>query len=67
MLVERYMVRQEVYDRRRSEGNAGFVDDVVADESIRFMHQAVDKDRPFVLWMCTQVPHMDHKAHLAGC
>ena len=39
----------------------GFVDDVVADESIRFMHQAVNNNRPFMLWACTQVPHMDHK------
>ena len=39
----------------------GFVDDVVADESIRFMHQANEANKPFVLWMCTQVPHMDHK------
>ncbi|MFW6114438.1 MAG: sulfatase-like hydrolase/transferase, partial [bacterium] len=39
----------------------GFVDDVVADESIRFMRHAQQQNKPFVLWMCTQVPHMDHK------
>ncbi|WP_144057694.1 sulfatase-like hydrolase/transferase [Novipirellula maiorica] len=39
----------------------GFVDDVTADESIRFIRQAADADKPFVLWMCTQVPHMDSK------
>ena len=38
---------------------AGFVDDVTADESIRFMEQAVSEREPFVLWMNTQVPHMD--------
>ncbi|MGI9475009.1 MAG: sulfatase-like hydrolase/transferase [Rubripirellula sp.] len=39
----------------------GFVDDVVADESIRFLQQSAKTKTPFVLWMCTQVPHMDHK------
>lgn len=39
----------------------GFVDDVTADESIRFMKQAKQSGKPFVLWMNTQVPHMDHK------
>lgn len=39
----------------------GFVDDVAADESIRFMKQAQKQKQPFVLWMNTQVPHMDHK------
>tara|TARA_R110002049_G_scaffold285698_4_gene466964 strand:+ start:79865 stop:81256 length:1392 start_codon:yes stop_codon:yes gene_type:complete len=38
----------------------GFVDDVVADESIRFIQQSHERSQPFVLWMCTQVPHMDH-------
>ncbi len=37
----------------------GFVDDVAADESIRFIDQAVKSERPFALWFCTQVPHMD--------
>ena len=54
------------YDRRftidgGSETMPGFVDDVTADESIRFIRQATDADKPFVLWMCTQVPHMDNK------
>ncbi|MEM8735589.1 MAG: sulfatase-like hydrolase/transferase, partial [Planctomycetota bacterium] len=39
----------------------GFVDDVTADESIRFMNQAVADRVPFVLWMNTQVPHMDNR------
>ena len=39
----------------------GFVDDVAASESIRFIDQAVNDDKPFVLWLCTQVPHMDHQ------
>jgi len=54
------------YNRRftidgESREMAGFVDDVTADESIRFIRQAADADQPFVLWMCTQVPHMDSK------
>ena len=39
----------------------GFIDDYVADEAVRFIKSAVGKDAPFVLWMCTQVPHMNHK------
>ena len=39
----------------------GFVDDVTADESLRFIRESVAEEKPFVLWMCTQVPHMDHK------
>lgn len=43
----------------RSKKMAGFVDDVAADESLRFIAQATESDRPFALWLCTQVPHMD--------
>ncbi|EMI19919.1 secreted protein containing Sulfatase domain protein [Rhodopirellula maiorica SM1] len=39
----------------------GFVDDVTADESIRFIREASQHEEPFVLWMNTQVPHMDHR------
>lgn len=39
----------------------GFVDDVAADESIRFIDQSTKSGKPFVLWLCTQVPHMDSK------
>ncbi|MCG8586052.1 MAG: sulfatase-like hydrolase/transferase, partial [Pirellulales bacterium] len=54
------------YDRKfKVEGKSrtmqGFVDDVVADESIRFVRESVKRDKPFMLWMCTQVPHMDHR------
>ncbi len=38
----------------------GFVDDVTADESIRFIRQSQKQNKPFVLWICTQAPHMDH-------
>jgi len=32
---------------------------VAADEALRFIAQATESDRPFALWLCTQVPHMD--------
>lgn len=38
----------------------GFVDDFVVSESIDFIEEASAKGDPFVLWLCTQVPHMDH-------
>ncbi|MHC4997290.1 MAG: sulfatase-like hydrolase/transferase, partial [Planctomycetota bacterium] len=54
------------YDRQFTIGGVkktmpGFVDDVTADESIRFIRESNVKDQPFVLWMNTQVPHMDHR------
>lgn len=39
----------------------GFIDDWVADRSIEFIESASRSYQPFVLWMCTQVPHMNHK------
>lgn len=39
----------------------GFVDDVVAEESIRFIRESRKGDKPFLLWMCLQLPHMDQK------
>ena len=35
----------------------GFVDNVTADESIRFIRESQEAKKSFVLWMCTQVPH----------
>lgn len=54
------------YDRKFTVGGVkkvmpGFVDDVTADESIRFIRQSKKQRKPFILWMCTQVPHMDHR------
>ncbi|MEM7452993.1 MAG: sulfatase-like hydrolase/transferase [Planctomycetota bacterium] len=50
-----------IHGEERNRKVDGFVDDVVADESIRFLNDAAAGDRPFILWMCTQVPHMDHR------
>lgn len=36
-----------------------FVDQFTADEAVRFLRQSSTK--PFALWLCTQVPHMDHR------
>ncbi|MCG8652519.1 MAG: sulfatase-like hydrolase/transferase, partial [Pirellulales bacterium] len=54
------------YDRRFSIGGQskimpGFVDDVAADQAIGFIRDAAAQSKPFLLWLCTQVPHMDHK------
>ena len=39
----------------------GYIDAAVADWSVAFMERAVKADKPFFLWHCTQVPHMDHR------
>jgi arylsulfatase A-like enzyme len=36
------------------------VDAYCAGESVRFLRER-DKSRPFFLWHCSQLPHMDHK------
>lgn len=38
-----------------------FIDDYVADKCIEYIGQASQGEKPFFLWMCTQVPHMNHK------
>ncbi len=38
-----------------------FIDDYVADKCIDYLDDATKSDKPFFLWMCTQVPHMNHK------
>ena len=38
----------------------GLVDAYCADESVRFLRER-DKTRPFILWHCSQLPHMNHK------
>ncbi|QDV63926.1 sulfatase-like hydrolase/transferase [Crateriforma conspicua] len=54
------------YDRQfsingKNQVMPGFVDDVTADLSIEFMQDCTKRQKPFVLWMNTQVPHMDHQ------
>ena len=54
------------YDRKftiddKTQSMPGFVDQVTANESVRFINLAAKKGKPFVLWLNTQVPHMDHR------
>jgi len=54
------------YNRRIRVGDQvktveGFMDDYVADKCIAFTNEASRDEKPFFLWMCTQVPHMNHK------
>jgi len=51
------------YDRRVTEDGRkriakGFIEDYSAAKGVEFMRAASDGDSPFLLWWCTQVPHM---------
>jgi arylsulfatase A-like enzyme len=51
------------YDRRVVEGGRkkvakGYIEDYSAAKCVEFMRAASDEDSPFLLWWCTQVPHM---------
>jgi arylsulfatase A-like enzyme len=37
-----------------------FIEDHLVDQSISFVESALKTDRPFALFHCTQIPHMDH-------
>lgn len=52
---------RNVFEDGKQRKVPGFIDDWVADQSIRFIDEAVKQPEPFLLWMCTQVPHMNHK------
>ncbi len=39
----------------------GMIDEWVAAQTIRFLSEAARDSRPFVFWMCTQLPHMDDR------
>lgn len=54
-----YYNRPVVIDGRK-QNVPGFIDDWVAEQAVDFMTRATADKKPFVLWMCTQVPHMDH-------
>jgi len=38
----------------------GFIEDYNADQAIAFLDRMKDQDEPFVLFLCTQLAHMDH-------
>ena len=52
---------RSVREQGKSKKIPGFIDDFVAAQSIKFMQAAAGAKPPFILWMCTQVPHMNHK------
>ncbi|QNN22686.1 sulfatase-like hydrolase/transferase [Planctomycetales bacterium ZRK34] len=39
----------------------GYIDDYMADRSVEFIERAARDSKPFFLWFCTQLPHMDHR------
>ena len=53
------------YNRKFFTGEAmdtatGFIEDHNVLQSIGFMHSAIRQGKPFALFHCTQIPHMDH-------
>jgi arylsulfatase A-like enzyme len=38
----------------------GFIEDHNVDQSVNFMRSAIHEGKPFALFHCTQIPHMDH-------
>jgi len=54
------------YNRRVTTGTRrhvapGYIEDYSAARSVEFMRAASNADEPFVLWHCTQVPHMNSR------
>ena len=56
----RYFGRPAVVNGRKAVIK-GYIEDYIAEQSIAFLEKAAKSDSPFVLWHCTQVPHMNHK------
>jgi arylsulfatase A-like enzyme len=38
----------------------GYIDAAMAERSVDFMRRSKQDGKPFFLWFCTQLPHMDH-------
>jgi len=54
------------YNRNVIEGDGrtvaeGYIEDYNADKAIDFLEESSRSDAPFFLWLCTQVPHMNHE------
>mgnify|MGYP006288266841 CR=1 FL=1 len=54
------------YDRKVIEDDGpalakGYIEQYNADKAIDFLRQSTRNHSPFFLWLCTQVPHMNHK------
>lgn len=50
-----------VVDRGEPGVTQEMIDEWVADRTIRFLAAATNDPRPFLFWMCTQLPHMDDR------
>jgi arylsulfatase A-like enzyme len=51
---------REFLTRGRKDTAAGYIEDHNVDQSLAFIRSAIKEGRPFALFHCTQVPHMDH-------
>lgn len=49
---------RRVIERGKQKTAEGYIEDYCADQSIRFIESAAKQDAPFLLHLCTQVPHM---------
>jgi arylsulfatase A-like enzyme len=49
---------REVIERGRQTTAKGYIEDYCADQCVRFMESAAKQEAPFLLHLCTQVPHM---------
>ncbi len=49
---------REVIEHGKQTTAKGYIEDHCADQSIRFIESAAKQDAPFLLHLCTQVPHM---------
>ena len=51
---------REFMNEGRLETADEYIEDYNVDRSISFIRSAIDEGRPFALFHCTQIPHMDH-------
>ena len=52
---------RKVNERGRNTVAKGYIEDYLADQSVRFIERAAGAGKPFVLHHATQIPHMDHR------
>ena len=52
---------RKVTERGRKTVAKGYIEDYLADQSVRFIERAAGAGKPFVLHHATQIPHMDHR------
>ncbi len=51
--------RRAVIEHGTRTRTPGYIEDWNADRAVDFLQKTRDDARPFALWVCTQVPHMD--------